>query len=134
MAKAEAGSKFDTLFRNKGGNGPVEAAEVQGVAGEGDEVRPAQARQEPPAMVPSRPMTVEPVPALAAVTVPVIDPPLRPAPPRAEATRQLSFRASVFLQGEMRDMMYETGRSQQEIMTEFMTEGFRRWRASRRGG
>lgn len=77
-------------------------------------------------------LTAAPSVAAPAPTLTLADPPLEPAPLKAEATKQMSFRASTFLQAEMRDMIYATGRTQQDIMTEFLTEGFYRWRVERK--
>jgi hypothetical protein len=53
---------------------------------------------------------------------------------KGEVRRQISFRATVEIDLAMRSMMFETGRSQQEILEEFVGEGLRKWRESRRAG
>jgi hypothetical protein len=54
------------------------------------------------------------------------------APPIAtEVKRQVSARVPASLDRELRGMVFETGRTQQEIITEFLIEGLKRWRKSR---
>jgi hypothetical protein len=60
------------------------------------------------------------------------DPPLRAAPVRDELRRIVSFRAPVQLDRELEGMMFETGRTKQEILTEMLAEGIRRWKIERR--
>lgn len=78
-----------------------------------------------PRVTPNRPP--EPVQESA----PEDDPPLRAAPPDDVPRRFTSFRLPVALDEELRAMMFETRRSKQDLMTEFVTEGVRRWRQGR---
>jgi len=96
--------------------------------------QPARAMHEPSAPPPrqvsrpSRPRVVEP---------PIDDadePPLRAAPPADVPLRFTSFRLPVELDEALRDMMYETRRSKQDLLTTFVRDGVNRWRQQRRRG
>jgi hypothetical protein len=60
-----------------------------------------------------------------------LDPPLRALPPDDVPKRFTSFRLPVDLDEELRAMMYETRRSKQDLLIEFVTEGIRKWRRER---
>jgi hypothetical protein len=62
------------------------------------------------------------------------DPPLRAPPVRDELRRIVSFRAPIQLDRDLEGMMFETGRTKQELLTEFLAEGIRRWKTERRRG
>ena len=59
------------------------------------------------------------------------DPPLRAAPPDDVPKRFTSFRLPVTLDEELRAMMFETRRSKQDLLIEFVTAGIRTWRRER---
>jgi hypothetical protein len=59
------------------------------------------------------------------------DPPLRAAPPDDVPKRFTSFRLPVSLDEDLRGMMFETRRSKQDLLIEFVTEGIRKWRTER---
>jgi hypothetical protein len=62
------------------------------------------------------------------------EPPLRAAPPADVPLRFTSFRLPVELDEALRDMMYETRRSKQDLLTGFVQDGVNRWRQQRRRG
>ena len=62
-----------------------------------------------------------------------VEPPLRAAPPADVAKRFTSFRLPVTLDEDLRAMMFETRRSKQDLLIEFVTEGVRAWRRDRAG-
>jgi hypothetical protein len=70
----------------------------------------------------------QPQPAPPAATV---DPPLRAAPPDDVPKRFTSFRLPVTLDEELRAMVFETRRSKQDLLIEFVTEGIKVWRRER---
>ena len=90
---------------------------------------PAQAPRaaQAPAATPSVP---EPAPA-ATVIEDGPEPPLRPTPPDDVPKRFTSFRLPVDLDEDLRAMMFETRRSKQDLLIEFVTEGVKAWRRSR---
>jgi hypothetical protein len=59
------------------------------------------------------------------------DPPLRAAPPDDVAKRFTSFRLPVALDEDLRAMMFETRRSKQDLLIDFVTEGIKAWRQER---
>ncbi len=59
------------------------------------------------------------------------EPPLRAAPPDDVPKRFTSFRLPVELDEELRAMMFETRRSKQDLLIEFVTEGVKVWRRNR---
>ena len=59
------------------------------------------------------------------------DPPLRAAPPDDVPKRFTSFRLPVALDEDLRAMMFETRRSKQDLLIEFVTDGIKRWRRER---
>jgi hypothetical protein len=59
------------------------------------------------------------------------DPPLRAIPPDDVPKRFTSFRLPVDLDEELRAMMFETRRSKQDLLTEFVTAGVQQWRRNR---
>jgi hypothetical protein len=83
----------------------------------------------------------EPPTALSPIANPVLldaasqveapDPPLRATPPDDIAKRFTSFRLPVALDEDLRAMMFETRRSKQDLLIEFVTEGVRAWRRER---
>src|SRR3954452_22830041 len=59
------------------------------------------------------------------------EPPLRPAPPEDIAKRFTSFRLPVNLDEELRAMIFETRRTKQDLLIEFITTGIEKWRRER---
>ena len=59
------------------------------------------------------------------------EPPLRPAPPEDIAKRFTSFRLPVNLDEELRAMIFETRRTKQDLLIEFITAGIEKWRRER---
>jgi len=59
------------------------------------------------------------------------EPPLRAAPPDDVPKRFTSFRLPVALDEELRAMMFETRRSKQDLLIDFVTEGIKVWRRER---
>jgi hypothetical protein len=59
------------------------------------------------------------------------DPPLRAVPPDDIPKRFTSFRLPVALDEELRAMMYETRRSKQDLLIDFVTQGIKVWRRDR---
>ena len=60
------------------------------------------------------------------------EPPLRPLPPEDEPMRFTSFRVPVSLDEQLRGMIFETRRSKQDILTEFLRQGLERYRKERK--
>ena len=60
------------------------------------------------------------------------EPPLRPLPPADEPMRFTSFRVPVSLDEQLRGMIFETRRSKQDILTEFLRQGLERYRKERK--
>jgi hypothetical protein len=60
------------------------------------------------------------------------EPPLRPLPPADEPMRFTSFRVPVSLDEQLRGMIFETRRSKQDILTEFVRQGLERYRKERK--
>lgn len=83
--------------------------------------------------------TVEPEPpenqnlqaSPAAILVPEDEPPLKAIPPDDVPKRFTSFRLPVSLDEELRAMVYETRRSKQDLLIEFVTAGVKLWRRER---
>jgi hypothetical protein len=63
--------------------------------------------------------------------VEVDDPPLRAVPPDDIPKRFTSFRLPVALDEELRAMMFETRRSKQDLLIDFVTQGIKVWRRDR---
>jgi hypothetical protein len=59
------------------------------------------------------------------------DPPLRAVPPDDVAKRFTSFRLPVSLDEDLRAMMFETRRSKQDLLIDFVTEGVKGWKRDR---
>ncbi|MFL5281812.1 MAG: hypothetical protein ACJ8AW_12665 [Rhodopila sp.] len=59
------------------------------------------------------------------------DPPLRALPPDDVPKRFTSFRLPVALDEELRAMMFETRRSKQDLLIDFVTAGIQTWRRER---
>lgn len=109
-------------------------------------IRKGQARGLSPALaVPpeaEEPASIAPAPAVAqrpareppphsdAIEEPP-DPPLRALPPDDVPKRFTSFRLPVGLDEELRAMMFETRRSKQDLLIEFVTNGIKLWRRER---
>jgi hypothetical protein len=75
-----------------------------------------------------------PTPAPAPRPTPTIeedDPPLRAVPPDDVPKRFTSFRLPVALDEDLRAMMFETRRSKQDLLIEFVTAGIKQWRRER---
>jgi hypothetical protein len=100
-------------------------------------IRKGEARGLSPARaVPASPEEVVrmPTPAPAPILRPAIDeddPPLRAAPPDDVPKRFTSFRLPVALDEDLRAMMFETRRSKQDLLIEFVTQGIKTWRRDR---
>jgi hypothetical protein len=109
-------------------------------------IRKGEARGQSPALaVPPRPAPVElPAPVEPVSAAPpstqrlsptiadeLDDPPLRAAPPDDIPKRFTSFRLPVTLDEELRAMMFETRRSKQDLLIEFVTAGIKTWRRER---
>ena len=77
---------------------------------------PQRQEEEPPAPVP------QPAPRRS---------PLRAIPPDDVPKRFTSFRLPIDLDEELRAMMFETRRSKQDLLTEFVTAGVQQWRRNR---
>jgi hypothetical protein len=92
-------------------------------------IRKGQARGLSPAVA-SEPAEPHPQPAPIA-TVRDPDPPLRAIPPDDIPKRFTSFRLPVSLDEELRAMMFETRRSKQDLLIDFVTEGIKSWRRER---
>ena len=95
---------------------------------------PAQAAAAPAPNTGASARAAPPTPEPAAIA-PVIEdepePPLRPAPPDDVPKRFTSFRLPVDLDEDLRAMMFETRRSKQDLLIEFVTEGVKLWRRNR---
>ena len=91
----------------------------------------------PPAVNPALPVAASaapatiPEPQLPATIADVPDPPLRAAPPDDVPKRFTSFRLPVALDEEFRAMIFETRRSKQDLLIEFVTTGIKLWRQER---
>ena len=59
------------------------------------------------------------------------EPPLRPIPPEDVAKRFTSFRLPVALDEDLRAMIFETRRTKQDLLIEFVTAGVEKWRRER---
>jgi hypothetical protein len=59
------------------------------------------------------------------------EPPLRAIPPDDVAKRFTSFRLPVSLDEDLRAMMFETRRSKQDLLIDFVTAGVQAWRRDR---
>jgi len=79
---------------------------------------PPAARQAPPKPAP---VTVEDVP----------EPPLRAVPPDDVPKRFTSFRLPVPLDEDLRAMIFETRRTKQDLLIEFVTAGIQTWKRDR---
>jgi hypothetical protein len=79
----------------------------------------------PPVAPPAQPAPV--VPPLAEEP----EPPLRAIPPDDVAKRFTSFRLPVSLDEDLRAMMFETRRSKQDLLIDFVTAGVQAWRRDR---
>src|SRR5215469_3150573 len=71
----------------------------------------------------------QPAPVPQALEEP--DPPLRALPPDDVPKRFTSFRLPVQLDEDLRAMMFETRRSKQDLLIEFVTAGVQSWRRER---
>ena len=91
---------------------------------------PARAPAQPaPPPLASAPL-VQPAPPVG-VPADEVDPPLRAVPPDDVAKRFTSFRLPVSLDEDLRAMMFETRRSKQDLLIEFVTAGVQTWRRDR---
>ena len=110
-------------------------------------IRKGEARGQSPVMAAATPSSVQPAPPPIAVPTPTApSAPARqivpeegrgvvPVPPTDEAKRFTSFRLPVALDEELRAMVFQTRRSKQDILIEFVIEGVARWkRAMAKGG
>lgn len=90
---------------------------------------------QPPAAQPVAPPQPNPEPSPMPATAPQpteeTDPPLRAAPPDDVAKRFTSFRLPVSLDEDLRAMMFETRRSKQDLLIDFVTEGVKGWKRDR---
>jgi len=96
-------------------------------------IRKGEARGVSPTLaVAPQPVSAPPPPQPLAPTVEEVDdPPLRAAPPEDVPKRFTSFRLPVGLDEELRAMMFETRRSKQDLLIEFVTAGIKAWRRDR---
>jgi hypothetical protein len=85
------------------------------------------ARAVPQAAPPPAPAAPEPSPPISQ------EPPLRPIPPEDVPKRFTSFRLPVALDEELRGMIFETRRTKQDLLIEFVTAGVEKWRRERAG-
>jgi hypothetical protein len=76
---------------------------------------------------PERAPVAPPMPQLIAED----DPPLRALPPDDVPKRFTSFRLPVPLDEDLRAMMFETRRSKQDLLIDFVTAGIQTWRRER---
>ena len=119
------------------GTGLIRKGEARGIS-------PALAvpprQQEPvtatPAASPPTPVAAElpPVAPPAPLVPPLAEepePPLRAIPPDDVAKRFTSFRLPVSLDEDLRAMMFETRRSKQDLLIDFVTAGVQAWRRDR---
>jgi hypothetical protein len=60
------------------------------------------------------------------------EPPLQAAPVDDVLRRLISFRTPVQLDQDLRAMVFETGRTKQDLLTDFLAEGIRKWKVARR--
>jgi hypothetical protein len=111
-------------------------------------IRKGEASGQSPVMAAATPSPVQPAPPPLAAPSPAAPPvPARqfvppeegrgvvPVPPTDEAKRFTSFRLPVALDEDLRAMVFQTRRSKQDILIEFVTEGVARWkRAMAKGG
>ena len=121
------------------GTGLIRKGEARGIS-------PALAvplRQQEP--VTATPATSPPAPTPVAVELPPVappapvvpplaeepEPPLRAIPPDDVAKRFTSFRLPVSLDEDLRAMMFETRRSKQDLLIDFVTAGVQAWRRDR---
>jgi len=88
---------------------------------------PAEAAPVPQAARPAAPTPVQPITVIEQAD----DPPLRATPPDDVPKRFTSFRLPVDLDEELRAMMFETRRSKQDLLIEFVTDGIKKWRKER---
>jgi hypothetical protein len=77
------------------------------------------------------PQPVVAAPAPAAPAIVDEDPPLRALPPDDVPKRFTSFRLPVALDEDLRAMMFETRRSKQDLLIDFVTAGVQTWRRDR---
>ena len=85
-----------------------------------------------PSPSPSPPAEPAPPPRFTPVAAEEVDdPPLRAAPPDDIPKRFTSFRLPVDLDEELRAMMFETRRSKQDLLIDFVTSGVQAWRRER---
>ena len=85
----------------------------------------------PPAMNDSPIATSPAVEHEPSATTEEPEPPLRAAPPDDVAKRFTSFRLPVTLDEDLRAMIFETRRSKQDLLIEFVTAGVQAWRRDR---
>ena len=117
------------------GAGLIRKGEARGLSPTMAEASPEPT---PPSVAapPSSPLAaaqVRPEPPQAAPMPDIVEdePPLRAAPPDDVPKRFTSFRLPVELDEELRAMMFETRRSKQDLLIEFVTEGVKVWRRNR---
>lgn len=94
-------------------------------------IRKGQAAGVSPALV-APPAPTSSVPVLVQPPAELDDePPLRPAPPEDVPKRFTSFRLPVSLDEDLRSMIFETRRTKQDLLIEFVTAGVEKWRRER---
>src|SRR3954464_8931061 len=94
-------------------------------------IRKGEARGVNPAMAVDSPALAS-LPASAPQSPTVIEePPLRPLPREDIPKRFTSFRLPVMLDEELRAMIFETRRTKQDLLIEFVTAGIEKWRRER---
>jgi hypothetical protein len=96
-------------------------------------IKKGEARGVSPALAvsPGRPETVLQPASLPPEPIEEDEPPLRAVPPDDVPKRFTSFRLPVSLDEDLRAMMFETRRSKQDLLIEFVTAGVKTWRQNR---
>jgi hypothetical protein len=71
---------------------------------------------------------VPPPPDIAVSHLASDTPALTPVPPADVARRFISFRVPVELDEDLRAMIFQTRRSKQDLLIEFVSEGVKKWK------
>ena len=94
-------------------------------------IRKGEARGGNPAMAVDSPAPASLPAAAPRHPAAIEEPPLRPLPPEDIPKRFTSFRLPVTLDEELRAMIFETRRTKQDLLIEFVTAGIEKWRRER---
>ena len=94
-------------------------------------IRKGEARGVSPAMAVDSPAPTSLLASAPQGPVVIEEPPLRPLPPEDIPKRFTSFRLPVTLDEELRAMIFETRRTKQDLLIEFVTAGIEKWRRER---